>query len=76
VRAIRPEILLTYDLAECVTKGPDIIDPKARSFLAFQMFVEQILAELLGLPPLRWRAHSGQFARVATRSGLQRGVRE
>jgi len=35
-----------------------------------------ILAELLDLPPMRWTAHSRQFARIVTRSGLRRGVRE
>jgi hypothetical protein len=40
------------------------------------MFVERILAELLGLPPMRCTMHSRQFARVVTRGGLRRGVRE
>jgi len=35
-----------------------------------------ILAELLGLPPMRRTAHSRQFARIVTRSSLRRGVRE
>ena len=30
------------------------------------MFVELVLAELPGLAPMRWTAHSRQFARIVT----------
>jgi hypothetical protein len=63
--------------SSCVRiEGAHIIALVALSFLAFQVFVERILAELLDLPPMRWRARLRQFPRMVTRSSLRRGVRE
>ena len=76
MQVIRPQILLIAKLAECPSKGPHIIALEARSFLAFQMFVERILAEFLGLPPMRWRARLRQFLRIVARNSFRRGVRE
>jgi hypothetical protein len=71
-----PQILVTYNLAECPPKAPHIIALEALSFQAFQMFVELIIAERLGLPPMCWSARLRQVPRIVIQSSFRRGVRE
>jgi hypothetical protein len=56
--------------------GPDIIALEALSFLVFRTFIERAIAELLGLPPMRWRARLRQLPRIVARSSFRLGVRE